>query len=124
MSDDKDTKTVDWYGTYVQMKVDESSLDVEETTVGPMKLNKRHVEMFGWIYEGEGKDPRMIEIPEDCDLEFITPHPDFDETWSSASFKVKATLKGKPHHPPKPKQGHHWIAGRDDGNWYFIEIEN
>ena len=90
-----------------------------------MKLTKRHVEMFGWIYEGEGKDPRQFKIPDDCELEFISPHPDLDETWSSGSFEPRVYKDGKRIHPPKPKHGHHWIAGQDeDGNWSFIEIEN
>jgi len=90
-----------------------------------MKLHKRHMEMFAWLYEGEGKEARRIKIPDDCDFEFIVPHPDLDETWSSGSFKARAYDGDKEFHPPKPKHGHHWIAGQDEaGDWYFIEIEN
>lgn len=96
----------------------EKLFDFEKDSGGPIKLHKRHL-------EDEGKDPRRVKIPDDCELDFITPHSDFDETWGSASFEPRVWRGGKRIHPPKPKQGHHWIAGTDkDGDWYFVEIEN
>jgi len=91
-----------------------------------MKINKRHLEMFGLVYVGEGEDPRMVKIPDNYNLEFMTPHPDFDETWSSTSFMARAYDDDteEEFEPPKAKEDHHWIAGKNDDGWFFIEIEN